>query len=100
MQSRSLCAQALRNVFVNAQALGKRLGPAMKAVCAEVKAMSSSAVLAMQVRTRVLGDGCSLAAGSLSAQARAGACFVCRTLCLREQLQANDTRPDAVLMCH
>ena len=32
------------------QALGKRLGPAMKVVSNEVKNMSSEAVLAMQVR--------------------------------------------------
>jgi hypothetical protein len=31
------------------QALGKRLGPAMKTVCSEVRAMSSEAVLSMQV---------------------------------------------------
>uniref|UniRef100_A0A7S3R0N5 isoleucine--tRNA ligase n=2 Tax=Dunaliella tertiolecta TaxID=3047 RepID=A0A7S3R0N5_DUNTE len=46
------CADPLKYATLRAepdfQALGKRLGPAMKAVCTEVKAMSSEAVLAMQ----------------------------------------------------
>eukprot|EP00983_Pelagomonas_calceolata_P088631 1157224-Pelagomonas_calceolata.AAC.10 len=54
------CADPLKYATLRAepdfQALGKRLGPAMKAVCTEVKAMSSEAVLAMQVRIKTKRD--------------------------------------------